>query len=230
MLQNIDLVVTCVCCDSQVKWHEICLSIPAAILEVLNAWENGVLSVEAVQVRPKHKLLPLFCLLSVAGNLVRLSASLSCDTRTVSWHWPTPDCVRIFSLAPLCLDSLTSSVENDGRRAFAIAAMPQFPFDGPTSLFSCFIQSIFSFYLIFSCNTCNETHLVTNLAYVFYSPQTAFVDHILPFSRCCHSLLECRRSLITSRGRCAAWPSVLWLGWWPTSACWEGMRERSPRR
>uniref|UniRef100_A0A3P8VZR2 Mediator of RNA polymerase II transcription subunit 24 n=1 Tax=Cynoglossus semilaevis TaxID=244447 RepID=A0A3P8VZR2_CYNSE len=32
-----------------VKWHEICLSIPAAILEVLNAWENGVLSVEAVQ-------------------------------------------------------------------------------------------------------------------------------------------------------------------------------------
>lgn len=46
------LNVTCVCCDSQVKWHEICLSIPAAILEVLNAWENGVLSVEAVQVCP----------------------------------------------------------------------------------------------------------------------------------------------------------------------------------
>ena len=38
------------CFNSQVKWHEICLSIPAAILEVLNAWENGVLSVEAVQV------------------------------------------------------------------------------------------------------------------------------------------------------------------------------------
>lgn len=34
------------------KWHEICLSTPAAILEVLNAWENGVLSVEAVQVGP----------------------------------------------------------------------------------------------------------------------------------------------------------------------------------
>uniref|UniRef100_A0A8C6S9V4 Mediator of RNA polymerase II transcription subunit 24 n=1 Tax=Neogobius melanostomus TaxID=47308 RepID=A0A8C6S9V4_9GOBI len=33
----------------QVKWHEICLITPAAILEVLNAWENGVLSVEAVQ-------------------------------------------------------------------------------------------------------------------------------------------------------------------------------------
>uniref|UniRef100_A0A7N8WS99 Mediator of RNA polymerase II transcription subunit 24 n=1 Tax=Mastacembelus armatus TaxID=205130 RepID=A0A7N8WS99_9TELE len=33
----------------QVKWHEICLSTPAAILEVLNAWENGVLSAEAVQ-------------------------------------------------------------------------------------------------------------------------------------------------------------------------------------
>lgn len=50
----VDLIVTRVCCDSQVKWHEICLSIPAAILEVLNAWENGVLSVEAVQVRPSH--------------------------------------------------------------------------------------------------------------------------------------------------------------------------------
>lgn len=33
----------------QMKWHEICLSTPAAILEILNAWENGVLSVEAVQ-------------------------------------------------------------------------------------------------------------------------------------------------------------------------------------
>lgn len=49
-----DLIVMCLCRDSQVKWHEICLSIPAAILEVLNAWENGVLSVEAVQVCPKH--------------------------------------------------------------------------------------------------------------------------------------------------------------------------------
>lgn len=47
---NMEFPVTLVCCDSQVKWHEICLSIPAAILEVLNAWENGVLSVEAVQV------------------------------------------------------------------------------------------------------------------------------------------------------------------------------------
>lgn len=44
--------LTFICCDSQVKWHEICLSTPAAILEVLNAWENGVLSVEAVQVCP----------------------------------------------------------------------------------------------------------------------------------------------------------------------------------
>ncbi|XP_039472399.1 mediator of RNA polymerase II transcription subunit 24 isoform X2 [Oreochromis aureus] len=39
----------------QVKWHEICLSIPAAILEVLNAWENGVLSVEAVQITDNIK-------------------------------------------------------------------------------------------------------------------------------------------------------------------------------
>uniref|UniRef100_A0A8C9U0B3 Mediator of RNA polymerase II transcription subunit 24 n=1 Tax=Scleropages formosus TaxID=113540 RepID=A0A8C9U0B3_SCLFO len=33
----------------QMKWHEICLCTPAAVLEVLNAWENGVLSVESVQ-------------------------------------------------------------------------------------------------------------------------------------------------------------------------------------
>ncbi|KAA8581727.1 hypothetical protein FQN60_003308 [Etheostoma spectabile] len=47
---NMELPLTVICCcDSQVKWHEICLSTPAAILEVLNAWENGVLSVEAVQ-------------------------------------------------------------------------------------------------------------------------------------------------------------------------------------
>ncbi|XP_051522979.1 mediator of RNA polymerase II transcription subunit 24-like isoform X3 [Myxocyprinus asiaticus] len=33
----------------QMKWHEIGLITPAAILEVLNAWENGALSVEAIQ-------------------------------------------------------------------------------------------------------------------------------------------------------------------------------------
>lgn len=48
--------LTLICCNSQVKWHEICLSTPAAILEVLNAWENGVLSVEAVQVSPTVNL------------------------------------------------------------------------------------------------------------------------------------------------------------------------------
>lgn len=53
MSSTINISLCLVCCHSQVKWHEICLSIPAAILEVLNAWENGVLSVEAVQVRPK---------------------------------------------------------------------------------------------------------------------------------------------------------------------------------
>lgn len=68
--KNADLIVTCVRCDSQVKWHEICLSIPAAILEVLNAWENGVLSVEAVQVRPKHKLrLPSWSLTQLPETL-----------------------------------------------------------------------------------------------------------------------------------------------------------------
>uniref|UniRef100_F6QCM7 Mediator of RNA polymerase II transcription subunit 24 n=1 Tax=Macaca mulatta TaxID=9544 RepID=F6QCM7_MACMU len=30
----------------QMKWHEACLSISAAILEILNAWENGVLAFE----------------------------------------------------------------------------------------------------------------------------------------------------------------------------------------
>ncbi|KAF2977493.1 hypothetical protein EK904_009152, partial [Melospiza melodia maxima] len=34
----------------QMKWHEVCLSISAAILEILNAWENGVLSTESIQV------------------------------------------------------------------------------------------------------------------------------------------------------------------------------------
>ncbi|KAM5273731.1 mediator of RNA polymerase II transcription subunit 24 isoform 1-T1 [Ctenodactylus gundi] len=31
------------------KWHEVCLSISAAILEILNAWENGVLAFESIQ-------------------------------------------------------------------------------------------------------------------------------------------------------------------------------------
>ncbi|XP_038018911.1 mediator of RNA polymerase II transcription subunit 24 isoform X2 [Motacilla alba alba] len=33
----------------QMKWHEVCLSISAAILEILNAWENGVINFESVQ-------------------------------------------------------------------------------------------------------------------------------------------------------------------------------------
>lgn len=34
------------------NWHEACLSISAAILEILNAWENGVLAFESIQVAP----------------------------------------------------------------------------------------------------------------------------------------------------------------------------------
>ncbi|XP_034991099.2 mediator of RNA polymerase II transcription subunit 24 isoform X2 [Zootoca vivipara] len=33
----------------QMKWQEACLSISAAILEILNAWENGVLTFDSVQ-------------------------------------------------------------------------------------------------------------------------------------------------------------------------------------
>ncbi|XP_072860337.2 mediator of RNA polymerase II transcription subunit 24 isoform X8 [Pogona vitticeps] len=33
----------------QMKWHEACMSISAAILEILNAWENGVLTFDSVQ-------------------------------------------------------------------------------------------------------------------------------------------------------------------------------------
>ncbi|XP_069093520.1 mediator of RNA polymerase II transcription subunit 24 isoform X2 [Pleurodeles waltl] len=33
----------------QMKWHEACLSISAAILEILNAWENGVLTIDSIQ-------------------------------------------------------------------------------------------------------------------------------------------------------------------------------------
>lgn len=36
----------------QMNWHEACLSISAAILEILNAWENGVLAFESIQVAP----------------------------------------------------------------------------------------------------------------------------------------------------------------------------------
>lgn len=69
--QITQLLLTFLCRDSQVKWHEICLSTPAAILEVLNAWENGVLSVEAVQVCPALiSLLYIFFFhcLPVTGN------------------------------------------------------------------------------------------------------------------------------------------------------------------
>uniref|UniRef100_A0A8D0BEL9 Mediator of RNA polymerase II transcription subunit 24 n=1 Tax=Salvator merianae TaxID=96440 RepID=A0A8D0BEL9_SALMN len=34
---------------AQMKWQEACLSISAAILEILNAWENGVLTFESIQ-------------------------------------------------------------------------------------------------------------------------------------------------------------------------------------
>uniref|UniRef100_A0A3Q2DSR6 Mediator of RNA polymerase II transcription subunit 24 n=1 Tax=Cyprinodon variegatus TaxID=28743 RepID=A0A3Q2DSR6_CYPVA len=40
----------------QMKWHEICLNTPAAILEVLNAWENGVLSVDRITDNIKGKV------------------------------------------------------------------------------------------------------------------------------------------------------------------------------
>lgn len=40
------------------KWHEACLNISAAILEILNAWENGVLAFESIQVAPLFSSLP----------------------------------------------------------------------------------------------------------------------------------------------------------------------------
>lgn len=42
------------------KWHEACLSISAAILEILNAWENGVLAFESIQVAPLFQQPSLF--------------------------------------------------------------------------------------------------------------------------------------------------------------------------
>ncbi len=41
------------------------------------------------------------------------------------------------------------------------------------------------------------------------------------------SFCECRRSPITSKGRCAVWPSVRWHGWWRTFGCWVWMREKT---
>lgn len=52
------------------KWHEACLSISAAILEILNAWENGVLAFESIQVLPFYQSLSLaFVTLSFFGGL-----------------------------------------------------------------------------------------------------------------------------------------------------------------
>lgn len=39
------------------------------------------------------------------------------------------------------------------------------------------------------------------------------------------SFCECRRSLITLKGRCAVWPSVQWRGWWLMFGCLDWMRE-----
>lgn len=44
----------------QMNWHEACLSISAAILEILNAWENGVLAFESIQVAPPFQQPSLF--------------------------------------------------------------------------------------------------------------------------------------------------------------------------
>lgn len=49
--------------DRQMKWHEVCLSISAAILEILNAWENGVLTFESIQVGLVGSRVELCCAL-----------------------------------------------------------------------------------------------------------------------------------------------------------------------
>jgi hypothetical protein len=36
-------------CFSQVKWHEVCLHVPAAIKEVLLAWEHGAVTANDVK-------------------------------------------------------------------------------------------------------------------------------------------------------------------------------------
>lgn len=42
----------------QINWHEVCLSISAAILEILNAWENSVLTFESIQVGLQGRMGP----------------------------------------------------------------------------------------------------------------------------------------------------------------------------
>uniref|UniRef100_W5N5D6 Mediator of RNA polymerase II transcription subunit 24 n=1 Tax=Lepisosteus oculatus TaxID=7918 RepID=W5N5D6_LEPOC len=51
----------------QMKWHEICLSTPAAILEVLNAWENGVLTVESVQQKITDNIKGKVCSMAICA-------------------------------------------------------------------------------------------------------------------------------------------------------------------
>lgn len=79
------------------KWHEVCLSISAAILEILNAWENGVLTFESIQVglvggRAGAVLCP-----EQGPRLQKLWGTLfSCSDRSgsalelaVTWEWDT---------------------------------------------------------------------------------------------------------------------------------------------
>lgn len=135
----------------------------------------------------------IFIFLSDAGNLVRLFIE------SPMWHSlsfvslvniPLP---KSFSYWLLCVlthwrrtlwKMTDSSICN---RSFA--PIPFWQTNFPFHLH--FIQVFFPFHLIFSCSICNGTHLVTNLAHVlFFFSQTAFLDHILPFSQCCQSLFS----------------------------------------
>lgn len=83
--------------DRQMKWHEVCLSISAAILEILNAWENGVLTFESIQVGLVGCRVELCCVLRSSQGfrnsgvpcspaLITLAAALEL---AVTWKWET---------------------------------------------------------------------------------------------------------------------------------------------
>lgn len=63
------------------KWHEACLSISAAILEILNAWENGVLAFESIQVALPFSR-PLFPGLSASYGLACYVNNMTLDLGT----------------------------------------------------------------------------------------------------------------------------------------------------
>lgn len=161
------------------KWNEACLSISAAILEILNAWENGVLAFESIQVAALscslHAPLRHGARLGLGQNKKDPASGSPCVNLDVPCShrlsYPLPP--RSLREKPTC--------------GAAVAWGP-----GP--------------------------HCRTSLPMGAGEGETGTPVTRFPY---------CRKSQITSRGKCAVWPCVLWLGSWPTCGCWAWTSVRS---